>query len=119
ASCSPLMPLLRPTMIAHLTSGAALAANASIYVSSLGGDITTVIVRSRRIRYCDTRLPAHIGLQRNRNIDAAVGTLVVFQHGDQCAPHCQAGAIERVQQAWFACFQVAVSCLHAPSLKIS
>mmetsp|Transcript_1075 Transcript_1075/g.1642 ORF Transcript_1075/g.1642 Transcript_1075/m.1642 type:complete len:501 (-) Transcript_1075:722-2224(-) len=40
----------------------------------------------------------HVGAQHLRHRDAAIGVLVVLQHGHQRAAHGQAGAVQRVHQ---------------------
>ena len=59
---------------------------------------------------------AHVGLQRVGHVDAAVGALVVLQHGDQRAADREAGAVQRVHELGLA-LRVAKARLHAPRLE--
>src|SRR3954469_11834739 len=64
-------------------------------------------------------LLAHIGLQHIRDSDAAIGLLVVFQNGDQGAPHRQAGPVQGMQRPLHLALGIAIARVHAPRLEIA
>src|SRR3954468_21893426 len=59
---------------------------------------------------------AHVGLERRRHIDAAVGALVILHDRDQRAPDCEARAVQRVDKLRLA-LVVTEARLHAPRLE--
>src|SRR5260370_34731380 len=60
---------------------------------------------------------AHMGLQRGRDIDAAIGALIVLQHRDQRATEREPGAIERTHELRLA-LRKAANRLHALRLEL-
>src|SRR5690349_1927498 len=63
--------------------------------------------------------PAHIGLQRIRHGDGAVGALIVLQHGNQGAADRKAGAVQGMDEAHALPFLRPEARLHAPRLELA
>src|SRR3546814_15659706 len=63
--------------------------------------------------------PAHIGQQRRRNIDAAVGLLVVFEDRHQRSPDREPRAVERMDELIALDVFTAEARVHAARLEIA
>src|SRR3546814_4943386 len=64
------------------------------------------------------RDPAHIGMERFGDVDAAVGLLIIFEDCDERAPDREARAVERVDELVALRALAAEARVHAPCLEI-
>ena len=77
----------------------------------------TAFLFKQRLFYFQFGHAAHIRLQRGRNINAAVGVLMVFQNRHQSTADCQARAVQSMYQTVFTVF-IFETRFHAASLEI-
>src|SRR5438874_11378154 len=97
------------------------------YTTSAGRDALGATVRADRVRRAGDS-PAcraqafeaiRVGPQRGRNRHAAVGVLIVLQHGDERAADREAGAVERVTELGLAAAGGLVADVGAAAAEIS